>query len=69
MNWMKLNKYCELTGDTPDSVQKKRKRGIWVDGVQCKPAPDGNIWVDKDAVDQWVMNGNKSIQEALNKAA
>lgn len=52
--WVKLNRYCELTGDTPDAVHAKRKKGIWLDGVQCRLAPDRKIWVNLPAVNQWV---------------
>lgn len=55
VRWVKLMKYCELTGDTPDAVHSKRRKGQFVDGVHCRLAPDGNIWVNLEAVDAWVL--------------
>lgn len=36
MKWVKLKKYCQDSGDTSHAVHAKRKRGIWLDGVQCR---------------------------------
>lgn len=64
MRWIKLKKYCEETGDTPDAVHAKRRKGQFVDGVHTKLGPDGNIWVNTDAVDKWVEQGNAAtVQE------
>ncbi len=54
LNWVKLNKYCELSGDTQHAVRNRRKRGVWLDGKQCKCAPDGNLWVNLKQVETWV---------------
>jgi len=36
MKWIKLLRYCELTGDTPNAVHARRKKGTWLDGVHCQ---------------------------------
>lgn len=58
--WVKLGKYCELTGDTKEAVYQKRHKGIWRDGLHCKIADDGAMWVNTEAVDQWVSESNNS---------
>lgn len=65
MNWVKLKKYCEVSGDTSNAVHAKRKRGMWLDGVQCKIGPDGNIWINLVEVERWVENGNKATNIRL----
>jgi hypothetical protein len=65
MRWVKLSKYCDLSGDTPDAVHAKRRKGHWVDGAQCKVAPDGNLWVNLEAVELWVQQGSVATQRAL----
>ncbi|VEB33655.1 Phage excisionase [Legionella cherrii] len=65
MKWVKLKKYCEISGDTSNAVHAKRKRGMWLDGVQCKVGPDGNIWINLVEVEQWVENGNKATNFRL----
>ena len=53
MKWVKLDRYVELSGDTADSVQSRRKAGKWLDGEQCKIV-DGRLWINLQAVDGWV---------------
>lgn len=54
LNWIRLAKYCELSGDTPDAVHARRRKKQWVDGVHCRIAPDGNVWVNLEEVNKWV---------------
>lgn len=53
VRWVKLSKYVELTGDSVDAVQARRKAGKWLDGRHCKMV-DGRLWVDLEAVQSWV---------------
>jgi len=46
LKWLKLKHYCALSGDSSDAVHAKRRRGQWLDVVQCRIAPDGNLWVN-----------------------
>lgn len=53
MEWVKLDRYLELSGDTMDAVQARRKTGKWLDGEQCKMV-DGRLWISLPAVEKWV---------------
>jgi hypothetical protein len=66
VKWVKLGRYCELTGETPGSVKAKRRAGHFIDGVHTKVAGDGNLWVNLEEVGKWVEHGNSA---ALAKAA
>jgi hypothetical protein len=68
MNWVKLKKYCEISGDTRDAVHAKRKRGVWIDGVHCRIGPDGKLWINTQAVEEWVESGTKATQVRLPAA-
>lgn len=59
LNWVKLEKYVELSGDTVDAVMSRRKAGKWLDGKQCKIV-DGRVWVNLAAAEQWVEEWDKS---------
>jgi len=59
MKWIKLSKYTELSGDTSNAVHAKRKKGIWLDGKQCKIGPDGKLWINTQEVESWVENQPK----------
>ncbi len=65
MSWVKLKKYCELSGETPDAVHSKRRKGMWADGVQCRIAGDGNLWVNLDEVDKWAAT-SKPVEKSRN---
>ena len=65
MKWVKLKKYCLDSGDTANAVHAKRKKGVWLDGIQCIIGPDGNIWINLIDVERWVENGNKAIIRSL----
>ena len=54
MKWVELCKYTELTGDTKDAVNAKRKNGIWIEGVHWKKGPDNKIWINIQEVERWV---------------
>ena len=53
-NWIKLQKYCDETGDTPDAVHARRRKRQWLDGRQCIIGPDGNVWICREEVNRWV---------------
>ncbi len=57
MKWVKLRRYCELSGDTSNAVHAKRRKGEWLDGIHCKIAPDGNLWINLTEIERWVENG------------
>ena len=54
---MKLNRYCELSGDTPDAVHTRRKRGEWIDGRHCHLIGGRRLWIDLAEVNAWVRSG------------
>lgn len=56
MKWLRLKKYCEISGDTPDAVRWRRKSGVWADGKQSKIGPDKKIWVNIQEVEKWIEN-------------
>lgn len=65
MKWVKLKKYCELSGDTTNAVYTRRNRSIWLEGVQSRIGPDGNLWINLDKVDQWIEQGHAATQSGL----
>lgn len=61
MRWIKLHRYCEITGDTPNAVHAKRRKRQWIDGVHCKVGPDGNLWINPEEVNRWVESQATSV--------
>ena len=69
MKWVKLNKYCERSGDTPDAIYAKNRRRIWTKGVHYKKAEDGCIWINTEEVDKWVEASVEQDQSQSRRAA
>jgi hypothetical protein len=58
--WVKLKKYCELTGDSPAAVHARRRSGKWLDGVQCRIA-DELLWVSLPEAQKWVETWDERL--------
>ena len=61
MKWVKLPKYCELSG--ANAVHARRKKGLWLDGVHCQ-VRNHTLWINVEAVEKWVENGLLSSRKA-----
>lgn len=54
LKWVRLSKYCLWSGDTVAAVRARRKKGQWLNGVQCRLGPDGKLWINLREVEKWV---------------
>jgi hypothetical protein len=61
ISWVKLERYAEITGDSVDSVNARRKAGKWLEGCQWKLV-DGRIWVNLPEVEKWVEKWEAQAQ-------
>lgn len=55
MKWVKLDKYCELSGDTKQAVYFRRKTFLWKEGVQLRKDPQNRLWVNLEEVENWLL--------------
>lgn len=62
--WVRLAKHCEATGDTSAAVHARRRKLIWKDGVHCRVADDGNLYVNPEAYNKWVEGENQAGQDS-----
>ena len=61
MKWVKLKRYCELSGDTDDAVHSKLSKGIWLRDLHVKKAEDGALWVNLEIIELWVEIGTAGV--------
>lgn len=54
LKWIRIEKFCELTGYTPSAVRGKIATGIWVSGIHFTKAPDGHILINLESYQSWV---------------
>lgn len=54
MKWVRLNKFCDMSGYTPDAVYAKMQKGVWFESAHWRKAPDGHIFINIDEFEKWV---------------
>lgn len=62
--WVRLSKHCEITGDTPDAVHARRRKGVWLDGQHTQLAPDGNLYVNPEEYNKWIESQTSKCRGA-----
>lgn len=60
IKWVKLNRFCDLSGYTEKAIAGKIATGIWVENTEYRYAPDGKIQVNLEAYEKWVESGQGS---------
>lgn len=53
---VKQNRYCELTGDTPDAVHMRRRRGEWIDDRHSHLISGRRLWINLPEVNAWLRS-------------
>lgn len=43
------------TGYTEKAIRRKIEEGVWLEGREYRRAPDGNILIDMEAYEKWVV--------------
>lgn len=52
--WVLLSEHCRITGETPQTVHTRRKRGIWMDGIHTLLASKRRLYVNVEEFNKWV---------------
>jgi hypothetical protein len=60
IQYVLLRRYCELTGDTPQAVYDRRRRGQWIDGLHCHVVGARRLWINLPVVQEWVRTGGQA---------
>lgn len=54
MKWVLINKVIELIGYTDDAIRAKIKRGVWLQNIHWRKAPDGRLVFNIEAIQKWI---------------
>lgn len=57
VRYVRIPRFCEITGWTVKAVERKIEDGVWVEGREYRRAPDRNILIDMKGYDRWVEDG------------
>lgn len=63
VRWVVLAKYCEVSGETPGAVRKRREKGQWLDGTHTA-VRNRRLWVNLDAAQRWALQFSDGIPNA-----
>jgi hypothetical protein len=63
--WVRVLRYCELSGDTKGAVLDRRNKGLWIEGLHCQMGPDKKLWINLLEVERWVQMGNACLPNRL----
>ena len=63
IEWIKADRYCEISGDTLPAIKARKARGEWLDGQHIQTR-SGRLWVNLQEHAQWVRHGLKASHEA-----
>lgn len=53
-NWVLIKKVVEQVGYTDDAIRAKIKKGVWLKDVHWRRAPDGRLFFNPVAIEQWI---------------
>ena len=56
IDWVRLKRYCELSGESKRTVYHRRQRGEWLDGVHTQMR-GGVLWCNLRKIEEWVAKG------------
>ena len=55
MNWITVKKFSEKSGYTKKAIYNKVERGVWSKDKLWKKAPDGRLFINISAFENWVQ--------------
>lgn len=58
VEWVRMDKYCDLVGMPVESARHLVKQGRWLEGKHWRLGPDRRRWVNIKRVQEWVENGH-----------
>lgn len=50
--------YAAISGRSENSIRMKMKNGVWLDRRDYSKGPDGRIFIDREAIQRWMLRGS-----------
>lgn len=54
LSWVRVEKYCELSGEPMTTVLDRVRDGTWAAGKHFKRTGQRTLWINTNEVDQWI---------------
>jgi len=68
INLVRIEKFHELTGYSPDAVRGKIKTGVWVEGQNFVKAPDGHILINLEGYHRWAEGQASACADTASRS-
>lgn len=56
LDWVRAARYCELTGESMDTVYDRITGGTWAAGKHYKRTGPKTLWINLPEINQWIKN-------------
>ncbi len=54
IKWVLIKIIIDTIGYSDDAIRAKIKKGIWLNGIHWRKAPDGRIVFNLEAIQKWI---------------
>ena len=54
LSWVRVEKYCEESGDPINTVQERIRSGVWAANKHYKRTGPRTLWINRKEVDEWI---------------
>lgn len=54
LQWVKLKKWCEMSGDTPPAIYARISKKIWREGLHYSKTDAKTIWINTEESQKWI---------------
>lgn len=54
LSWVRVERYCELTGESINTVLERIRDGEWAAGKEYKRTGQRTLWVNLGEANEWV---------------
>jgi predicted HNH restriction endonuclease len=62
LDWVRIKKFCELSGYSDDAVRAKISQGVWREGIVWKTPPNSrDVLISQSGYDAWVEGQESAL--------
>ncbi|HYC42290.1 MAG TPA: excisionase family protein [Noviherbaspirillum sp.] len=54
MRWVLIKLLMQHSGYSENAIRAKIKKGVWLEGLHWRKAPDGRIHFNLEAIQSWI---------------
>lgn len=63
IDWIPLQRYCQITGQGASTLHMRRVNGVWQEGVQISTPPGACTYVSIKAIRAWCESKGRPVPD------